>query len=176
MLLLASVLLQPGSTFREGRRNLESNIAQPLERCRLMPLQTVRLDGLATQPESFDPRGRDLFRYFRRPEPAVAKTMGQDSSRLSVVSAETLEPSRPTVPTPVTQSRPKPAFEYVGFLGPKYDKIAVFDTGSEVLVAQVGELIRGKFELLEFRYEAVLLRYVDGEYAGDTTELPRHPS
>ena len=78
-------------------------------------------------------------------------------------------PPKPRAPTP-----PKITFKYLGLLGPKNDKIAVFETGSEEedpVLIRVGEVIEKKFRLLGFQYEAVLIGYVDERFKDQNTEL-----
>ena len=58
-------------------------------------------------------------------------------------------------------------------LGPKDNKIAVFETGGEEdpQLITVGEVIEKKFRLLGFQYESVLIGYVDDRFKNQSTEL-----
>jgi hypothetical protein len=78
------------------------------------------------------------------------------------------QPAQPAAPEP-----PKIKFEFIGVLGPKDAKIAVFEQPGEqqILLARMGEVVEKKFRLLAFKYEAVVMGYTDKRFKDKTTEL-----
>ena len=138
----------------------------------------VHVELLAARAAGFDPRSRDPFIYGREVSIAAA---GFVDRAVAVVEervptaverrSEALPANRTREPVP-----PKPTFTYIGYLGPKHDRIAVFTRGHEILLARVGELIVDGFRLREFRYKEVTLGYTQGPYRGETTRLAMQPS
>ena len=74
-------------------------------------------------------------------------------------------------PRPTTPRAPKPTFEYIGNLGPKNERFAVFTEGQEVLIANIGEEIKTGFVLKDIGFESVTIGYTDERYKDKTTEL-----
>ena len=135
----------------------------------------VHLELLGAKTAAFDAQSRNLFAYYTP----------QGTDRLSRIVRSPVPPSPPAPPTDtkVTTSiaprepvLPKPAFDYIGLLGPKDDLIAVFSREAGVFVAQVGDVIDDTFELLDFRYEGVVLGLVAKEYSGGTVTLGKSSS
>jgi len=135
----------------------------------------VRVDLLAQDQVAFDPNGRNLFAYYTPPAPKRARPKPK------------APPAPPPAPPPKKRSTPKskvakepqpptPDFSYVGYLGPKDSKIAVFSVGEELQVARVGEVVQAQFELREFRYDSVVFGFTDPQFQGKTTELKLHTS
>ena len=60
---------------------------------------------------------------------------------------------------------------YLGYLGPKDDRIAVFEDGTELLVARRGEIVKQQFRVLEVKWETVVMGYVKPEFKGQTREI-----
>jgi hypothetical protein len=133
----------------------------------------VHMDDLVAQAEPFDPDGRNLFQYYIPPPPPrrVVAPPAQQHSR-----------TRPKPPPARTQQIPaqqasrgaRPpvvSFKYLGYLGPKDDKIAVFEKGDELKLARVGEVVEEEFRLEEFKYEGVIMGYTDRRFKDQTTEL-----
>jgi hypothetical protein len=133
----------------------------------------VRIDLLGLKTAAFDPPGRNLFAYH---EPRKLLRPAETSRETTIVPP----PPPPIAPTTSMQSaqpsRPAPAFTYIGFLGPKDELIAVFNRGTEVFIAQVGDVIDNSFKLLGFRHEAVVLGCVGGQFNGKTVELRKRSS
>ncbi|NIW73914.1 MAG: hypothetical protein GWN08_01410, partial [Gemmatimonadetes bacterium] len=78
---------------------------------------------------------------------------------------------RPT-PRPQKPIPPKPDFTYLGYLGPKDNRIAVFDLGEEEpILAQAGDVIAEAFTVVEFKYQSVVLGFTDERFKDETTEL-----
>ncbi len=66
---------------------------------------------------------------------------------------------------------PEIHFKYVGYLGPKDGKIAVFADGDDMILARAGDIVKDEFKVLEFRYESILMGYTDGRFRDKTTEV-----
>jgi hypothetical protein len=134
----------------------------------------VRMAALAARTEDYDPKGRNLFEYYTPPPP----------NRMA-------PPPRPVVTAPTTAPTVRPVqrngnprkqvnagitpprihFKYIGFLGPKDAKIAVFEDGEGMLLARAGEIVEKDFTVVEFKYESVVMGYVDTRFKDMTTEL-----
>jgi hypothetical protein len=132
----------------------------------------VHWDRLVAEPEAYDPGGRNLFQYYTPPPPRTAP------QRIERPVARKAPPPRPQprrVTTPTTTGQtvrpPTVSFKYLGFLGPKDDKIAVFEKGQELELVRVGEIVQKDFRLVDFKYEGVVIGYVDERFADQTTEL-----
>ena len=136
------------------------------------PPPPVRVDLLALKTPDVDPHGRDLFKYSEPPKPLPPPQPTETPP------APTIDrpPASPPPPLSAEPTPPEPAFTYLGYLGPKDDMIAVFDRGAEVFVAQIGDTVGDGFELLEFRYEAVVLGHIGEEYKGETATLKKRSS
>ena len=131
----------------------------------------VRLDRLAGEQEGYDPAGRDLFKYYTPPPPPRKQ-----------VAAPTPPPvNREPPPVPVrrptqprTDTGPKPPginFTYLGYMGPKDGKIAVFEEGNTVMIARTGDVVKDQFRVVEFGFETVVMGYVDERFKDQTSEL-----
>jgi len=132
----------------------------------------VRLDLLAGQSEGYDSEGRDLFKYYTPPRPAPPPVVRKPP------------PEVKRTPTPVVRQAPQervdrgpkpPAinFIYLGYLGPKNGKIAVFEDGEQVMLARAGEVVKDHFRVVEFGFEAIVMGYVDERFKDQTSELPQ---
>jgi len=132
----------------------------------------VNWDRLVADPEAYDPGGRNLFQYYTPPprpveRPAAPPVPRPQAPQRPVASPTAArEASRPAAARPPTVS-----FRYLGFLGPKDDKIAVFEHGEELDLVRVGETFREDFRLVAFKYEGVVIGYVDERFKDQTTEL-----
>ena len=136
----------------------------------LGPPPVVRLELLDAESDLFDAQGRNLFAYYTPKKPVRPPR---------VVLSPPIPPP-PPIPQQDTKilrdrasepSPPQPTFDYIGLLGPKDDLFAVFYREAGVFVAQVGDVIDDTFELVDFRYGAVVLSLVDKEFAGSTVTL-----
>jgi len=152
-----------------------------------VPMTLLDLSG-----EGYDRNGRDLFAYSQRP-PSQAEI---DAERLrreaelerqrvmeeerrkreaeqAQVRAEQVAAAEPPPPPPEeVKQPPRIPYTYIGYLGPKDDRIAVFQEGEAQFLARTGELIQDTFKVVEIRYESVVMGYTDPEFAGRTRELP----
>jgi hypothetical protein len=136
----------------------------------------VHMAELSARTEAYDPQGRNLFEYYTPPPPPRAKPAVRPQQQQTQPK---VQPTR-QAPTRAMQDRaqvnaglqpPKINFKYLGFLGPKDDKIAVFENGEEMLLARAGETIEQDFKVVEFKYESVVMGYVDNRFKDMTTEL-----
>jgi hypothetical protein len=73
----------------------------------------------------------------------------------------------PVPQEPKREPPPPISLKLVGYLGPAESRIAVFikDKGKEVVLGKKGEVIEGKFRLLELGAESVEMGYVDPQHA-----------
>jgi hypothetical protein len=132
----------------------------------------VRLDLLAGQLEGYDPEGRDLFKYYT-PPPPKREVVRQPPP--TPVKSPPRQPVRQP-PTRKVDTGPKPpaiSFIYLGYLGPKNGKIAVFEDGEQVMLARSGEVVKDHFRVVEFGFEAIVMGYVDERFKDRTSELPQ---
>jgi hypothetical protein len=137
-------------------------------------LFAVHLDRLLGEGDGYDPGGRNLFQYYvpprPKPKPQVRTQQPRKPVNRTPTTTRTASPPKPrnTAPKP-----PRVTFKYLGFLGPKEDKIAVFEKGQgdELELARIGEVIQGAFKLVGFGYESVELGYTDERFSDQTTEL-----
>jgi hypothetical protein len=135
----------------------------------------VRVDLLGQSEVGFDPSGRNLFAYYTppvapRPRP---KPKAPPAPPPAPPPKKKVQPKREVIKEP---EPPTPDFSYVGYIGPKDNRVAVFTAGEEMLVARVGEIVEDEFELREFRYETVIFGFTDPQFQGKTTELKLHGS
>lgn len=149
----------------------------------------VELALLSTIGEHYNPQGRDLFKYSKKPptaaELAEAERRRLEAERLARLRAEAeaaraaellaqqqQQQSRPT-PPPVERGPrpPRILFKYIGYLGPKTDRIAVFSDGEEVLLARAGETVQDDFRVVEIGFESVVMGFTDPRFEDDTEEL-----
>ncbi len=137
----------------------------------------VHMERLTQRAEAYDPRARNLFAYWTPPPPPPPKL----ASRPKPKPVVTLPKPKPPPPPPRTNRPrgPRPpgiAFTYLGNLGPKNNRIAVFEQGDgEMMLARAGETVRKHFRVVRFGYEAVVMGYTDERFKDRTTELPMRP-
>jgi len=153
------------------------------------PAPEVMLAMLTRDVEPYDPNGRDLFKYSERPltpeeraaleaqRRAQQQQQQQAAQRKIEAQQKAIEarrqapqPAQPTGPRP-----PQPRFEYLGYLGPKDNLIAVFDRKSgedPLLLARAGEVVEEEYLLKQINYHTVVLGYTDERFKNQTKELP----
>ena len=131
----------------------------------------VLLELLAQDATSFDAGGRNLFDYYTPPPPIAPEPIHRPVPPPPPVEvAQVTEPPRP-VPPPKPQA-PQPRFQYLGSLGPKDAKLAVFETSNEgVTIKRIGDTVEKDFRLVAFKHDAVVLGYSDKRWKDQTTEL-----
>lgn len=150
----------------------------------------VRMDLLGHK-EVAPKEERNLFMY--EPRPPTRKELARQEAerrRLAKLAEEerkrqeaaALEQARiaalraaeeAKLPKPPPPPPPPPAipFKYIGLLGPKENKICVFEEGREILVARVGEVLKDQFRILDVKHDAVVIGYVRKEFQSQSKEL-----
>ena len=152
----------------------------------------VRMDLLAKKDEGYNPEGRDLFKYSVRPPTAEElrrqreEQMRQQKlleaeakARAEAVERARLEQMRQSEEIQKHPPMPQPppiSLQYVGYIGPKTDKVAVFQDGEEVLVAKKGETVKGQFKVVDIKLESVVMGYTRSEFKNMTRELTLTPA
>jgi len=133
----------------------------------------VRMDLLAQGAASFDAGGRNLFDYYTPPPPPIKRPPVDTTFKPAALPPP--PPPEHTVPLPPppppAPRPPQPNFHYLGYLGPKENKIAVFEVDQQTTLARVGDVVAKQFKLVEFKYETVVLGYVDARFKDQTTEM-----
>jgi hypothetical protein len=127
----------------------------------------VKVALLDLEAADFDPQGRNLFDYYTPPRVRQPKVERKRPPR-----KENPKPPPPSAPpvAPVAKA-PQPGFRYLGYLGAKENLIAFFDAGGEMVHAGIGDVVQSEFKLLEFKYETVIMGYLDTKWQGQTAEL-----
>lgn len=133
----------------------------------------VRMDLLARAAQDFSEGGRNLFDYYTPPPPPPPPRVVLPPP--PPVKVERPKPPPPREPGPPPPPKPPfPNFKYLGFLGPKDARIAVFevdDMENPQVLAGVGDVVQKEFRLKEFRYESVVFGYTNELFADRTAEL-----
>jgi len=132
----------------------------------------VRTDLLAREVVSFDEGGRNLFDYYEPPPPPPPPAPPPPPPP-PPPRVERPAPPPPVRTGPVEPTPPFPGFTYLGYLGPKDDRIAVFEGEAEqgLMLARVGDVVAAEFRLLEFRFDSVVFGYTNQQFRGRTAEL-----
>lgn len=134
----------------------------------------VHLDRLAGRTDGYDPKGRNLFQFYTPPPPVVAPPPTPPPTPRPIATPPPVIVNRD--PPAGGHYRPQPpaiTLTYLGFLGPKENRIAVFEDGQEMLLAKKGEVVKQQFRVVDFGYETVVMGYVDERFRGETQELPQ---
>ena len=134
----------------------------------------VNLDRLAGRTDRYDPDGRNLFQYYTPPPPVVAPPPTPPPTPRPIATPPPVMVNRD--PPDGRAYRPQPPainLTYLGFLGPKDNRIAVFEDGQEMLLAKKGEVVKQQFRVVDFGFETVVMGYVDERFRGETQELPQ---
>jgi hypothetical protein len=148
----------------------------------------VPMGLLASAVDDYDRNGRDLFKYSKRP-PTAEELEAERLRRLAALKAQE-EAARkrrqadearqeaaanrppPPPPRPAEKQPPRIPFQYISYLGPKNDRIAVFQEGEDLLLAKRGEPLQDLFTVVDIRYESVVMGFTDPEFESRTRELP----
>jgi len=135
----------------------------------------VELALLEGHSEPYDPGGRDLFKYSQPPEDpdavarraaaADARRKAEDERRRNRQKQKN-QPKIAAVPQP-----PGIPLQFIGYFGPKDDKIVAFLDGDDLYIAQTGDVLQDQFRVVEIKYETVVMGYTDEKWAGRTREL-----
>ncbi len=128
----------------------------------------VRMDLVAGGTAELDAAGSNLFDYYTPPRKPAPKP----PPRKPTVAPPVIKPPPPLPPPRRPPGPPEPKFHYLGYIGPKDAKIAAFDGGDGVIIARAGDVVSDtQFRLKAFRYQAVVLEYLDEKFKGQTAEL-----
>lgn len=139
----------------------------------------VRMDLLQASLGEYGEDGRDLFKYQKRPptqaELDAMKKQQDLANQRRKAAAEQRAAKKPT-PTPQrnrpTGPRlPRVTFEYVGYIGPKDDRIAVFEEGQALILGRAGEVIQDDFRVVEIQYDTVIIGFTDPKFEDKTQTL-----
>lgn len=144
---------------------------QPDAVAKLGDAPQVHWDRLFAEAEGYDPGGRNLFQFYTPPPPAPVRQAPPKPIVRPATPAQAPSQIVKAPPKPTLQRPPTISFKYLGYLGPKDDKIAVFEQGQELQLARVGEIVQKDFRLVDFKYEGVVIGYVDERFRDQTTEL-----
>lgn len=169
----------------EGRRGRED------DKVALVDPPRVRLDVLERRADAIDENDRDLFKYSQRPPSArelarlraeaEAQRRAEEAARLAAEEAARRaaeENARRAAelaanpPPPPPPQPPSMAFKYIGYLGPKNARIAVFEEAGDLMLAKIGETVREQFKVVDIKYDSVVMGYKKKEFEGMTKELP----
>jgi hypothetical protein len=153
---------------RSGEDGKEDNLIAPV----------VMLAELDISSVPIGDRNRDLFSYGIRPTRQKEIDARQANIRRAQDEAKRRKEAQPQPKPPVrtpppvrVASAPKPPFTFIGIVGPKDSKIAVFEEGQTVMIANIGEVIKEPFLLKKVGFESVVIGYTDDRYKDKTTEL-----
>ena len=107
----------------------------------------------------------------RRREDEEARRKRQAEARKALEDMNRQTKKAKSAPVPTDRKKPPPPpinLKLIGYLGPLDARIAVFYKGKdkEIVLGRRGEVIEGRFRVLEIRTESVEMGYVDPEHAG----------
>jgi hypothetical protein len=151
----------------------------------------VHIEQLDKAVVTYDPAGRDLFKYSTRPPSwaqvkqmraaaaAAAKAQKEAEERARIAAEqrakEEAERQAYLAAHPVPPPPPQPpaiAFKFLGFVGPPNNRIAAFEENDVTFVARTGEIVKTQFKIDEIKYESVIISYVNPTFKGQVRELP----
>jgi len=179
---------RPSSTLRGIAARDETPDKKKKEEAAKAP--AVRMDLLARSAESYDAEGRDLFQYSQRPPSGVEvrklraeaerrRKEYEEAQKRAAIEAErrrkedeeraklvALNPPPPPPPQP-----PAITMRYLGFIGPKDDRIVVLEDGKDMILARKGEVVKDQFRVVDVKWESVVMGFVKPEFKGQTREL-----
>jgi hypothetical protein len=135
----------------------------------------ILLSMVTTEAAVYDANGRDLFKFGQPPRVATKAPPKRAAPPPTKKPADVKKPvKRPPARAAAKPPEPRPPeirFKYIGYLGPKGDKIAVFADGDDMLLAREGEVVKEQFKVLDFKYESILMGYTDPLFESKTTEV-----
>jgi len=146
---------------------------------------SVRMDLLASRDVGFDQGGRDLFKYGQKPLTAedlaelerrrlaqeAAERARQEAEKRRREEAAKAPPPQPARNVPRGPVTPRIDLKYLGYLGPKDDRIAVFVDGQEIVLAREGEVVKDDFRVVEIQYESVVMGFTRADLESKTQTL-----
>jgi hypothetical protein len=180
---LVYVWLQQGSI---GRR-VDGTAEEKKTAVSKEPPPVVRMDLLARPVDPYDGSGRDLFQYSQRPPSAEEirrlkeeaerrrKEAEEAAKRAAIDAAERQKQqevaAREAVLHPPPPQPPAINLRYLGVIGPKDDKIVVFEDAGQLLLARRGEVVKDQFRIVDVKWQSVIMGFVRPEFKGQTREL-----
>ena len=152
----------------------------------------VQLALLETKPVSYDAGGRDLFAYSQRPpsaaelarraaeaarirreQEAADKLRREYEEKLARERAATvLAHANDPPPPPPRPQPPAIAFKFMGYMGPKDERLAFFESGKELVMAREGEVLLKEYRVVEIGYDTVTIGFTRPEFKNDRREIP----
>jgi hypothetical protein len=84
---------------------------------------------------------------------------------------EELVRNPPPPPPPVRPTPPAMNYKFVGVMGPATRKVGVFMDGDKMVLARKGEIIDGKFRVIEIGVEWAWMGYADPKFKDDRKKL-----
>jgi len=132
----------------------------------------VHLERLQAAGEGYDRGARNLFAYYVPPPPPPPKRPAPVEVKAPPPMAQPAVQTAPQAPpAPRAPQPPRVPFQYIGYLGPKDARLAVFEQNGSIVLARIGEIVQEQFVVREFKFESVVIGYTDERFAEQTTEL-----
>jgi hypothetical protein len=147
----------------------------------------VRMDLLAARDVKFDQAGRDLFKYGKKPlsaedlaaleaqrrarEEAERRAREEAERRRKEAEARAQQQQTQTVNQTSRPTVPRINLKYLGYLGPKDDRIAVFEDGDDVVLGRVGEVVKDDYRIVEIQYGSVVMGFTRPDLENKTQTL-----
>ena len=180
--VLGWIWFRPDDPFRGGAAAGElTDLAQ------MDAAPVVRMDLLAVRDVKFDEAGRDLFKYGKKPisaeelaaleaqrrarEEAERRAREEAERRRKEAESRTQEQQARAVARPRGPTVPRIDLKYLGYLGPKDDRIAVFEDGDAVVLGRVGEVIKDDYRIVEIQYGSVVMGFTRPDLENKTQTL-----
>ena len=180
--VLAWLFLRSDDPFRGGGAADELS-----EMAQLDAAPVVRMDLLDARDVEYDQAGRDLFKYGKKPLTAE-ELAALEAQRLAREEAERRrreeaerrrlaaeERARNAPARQAARSRgptvPRIDLQYLGYLGPKDDRIAVFEDGDAVVLGRIGEVIKDDYRIIEIQYGSVVMGFTRPDLENKTQTL-----
>ena len=132
---------------RQGGRRQARGVSIPKE---IHELNITALDPRAQTYEI----GRNLWSFYvPPPPPPPPRVRPEPPPRVELA---------PVIPPPPEVAKPpRIPFRFLGTLGPKRRRIAVFSEGDEIINALAGDVIQEQFRVAKIGFESVTIEYVD---------------
>lgn len=112
-----------------------------------------------------------------REEAEQARQRELEAARVAALTAPPpapvaeLPPPVQLPPAPVERKPPEINYRLVGMMGPVSRKVGVFLTGDKMVLAKKGEVIEGRFKVLDIGPEYALMGYTDPEWKDSRKRL-----
>ena len=117
-------------------------------------------------------RAREEAERTRQRELEAAQAAAAAAAAAPPTPPAELQP--PPVQQPIVPQKPKaPEINYrlVGMMGPMNRKVGVFLNGDKMVLAKKGEVIEGRFKVIDIGPEYALMGYTDPEFKEDRVRL-----